>query len=138
MTLPPDNRNDIVNYRIEKAYSSLTEAKSVVALDFWNLAVNRLYYAVYYISVALLISRGIETTTHKGAIRMIGYSFVKDGLLTPADSQLLGRLFSMRQTGDYEDLYDWKERDVVPLIPQVEEYIERVRKLIELANEKTG
>lgn len=106
-------------------------------MGFWNLAVNRLYYAVYYISVALLISRGIEATTHKGSIRMVGYSFVKDGLLTPADSQLLGRLFSMRQTGDYEDLYDWKEKDVVPIIPQVEEYIQRVRNLIEITNEKT-
>ena len=130
MTLIPEERSAIVAYRIEKANDTLKEAKAVGSLGSWSLAANRLYYAAYYASVALLIDRGIEASTHKGAIRMIGFSFVKEGVLIPEDSQLLGRLFSMRQTGDYEDLFDWKEQDVAPLIPKVEDYINRISLLI--------
>lgn len=61
---------------------------------------------------------------------MIGHSFIKEGLLTNDDSRLLGRLFSMRQTGDYEDLFDWEEEDVAPLIPKVENFIMCVTKII--------
>lgn len=61
---------------------------------------------------------------------MIGFSFVENGLLSKEDSRLLGRLFSMRQTGDYEDLFDWEEEDVAPLIPKVEDYIERISKIV--------
>lgn len=61
---------------------------------------------------------------------MIGLSFVKEGLLTSDDARLVGRLFSMRQTGDYEDLFDWEEEDVSPLIPKVEDFINRITELI--------
>lgn len=130
MTLQSEERDVIVSYRLEKAKETLKEVTDVSKLGYWSLAANRLYYAAYYASVALLISKGIETTTHKGAIRMIGFSFIENGLLSKEDSRLLGRLFSMRQTGDYEDLFDWEEEDVAPLIPKVEDYIERISKIV--------
>ena len=61
---------------------------------------------------------------------MMGHLFVKDGTLKADDSRLLGRLFTMRQTGDYEDLFDWEEEDVAPLIPKVESFIDRIINLI--------
>lgn len=130
MTLQPEERNVIITYRLEKALDAVKQVKDVAKLGYWSLAANRLYYAAYYASTALLISRGIEASTHKGAIRMIGHTFIKEGLLNIDDSQLLGRLFSMRQTGDYEDLFDWEEADVAPLIPKVEDFISRISKLI--------
>lgn len=36
----------------------------------------------------------------------------------------------MRQTGDYEDLFDWEAEDVLPLIPKVEDLIYRITCLI--------
>ena len=38
--------------------------------------------------------------------------------------------YAAYQSGDYEDLFDWNEDDVVPLIPRVEEYISRINQLI--------
>lgn len=130
MTLKPDERTAIVAYRLEKARNTIKEVKDVGALGYWNLSANRLYYAAYYASVALLVDKGIDATTHKGGIRMIGESFVRKGILDVEDSKLLGRLFTMRQTGDYEDLFDWEESDVSPLIPRVEDYISRISALI--------
>lgn len=130
MTLKPEERSDLVTYRLEKAIKTIEEAKGVGTLGYWNLAANRLYYAAYYASAALLIYHGIDASTHKGVIRMIGSSFIKNGILSVEDSKLLGRLYTMRQSGDYEDLFDWEENDVSPLIPQVEEYLHRITKLI--------
>lgn len=131
MTLNPNVRQDIVSYRLEKAIQTIKEAIDIGGLGYWTLAANRLYYAAYYASAALLIHNGIEASSHKGTMRMIGYTFVKNGILKPEDSHLLGKLFSMRQTGDYEDLYDWKEADVIPLIEPVREYIQRISSIIE-------
>lgn len=131
MTLKPEERKAIVAYRLDKSKETLEEGKTVGKIGYWSLAANRLYYAAYYACIALLIDRGIEASTHKGTIRMIGYTFVKDNILRPEDSQLLGRLFSMRQTGDYEDLFDWTEDDVYPLIPKVAELINRIERIIQ-------
>lgn len=130
MTLNTDERAAIVSYRLEKARNTIQEVKDIGAIGYWNLSANRLYYAAYYASAALLIHNGIDASTHRGVLRMIGQSFVKNGTLTMEDSKLLGRLFTMRQTGDYEDLFDWEEKDVAPLIHQVEDYINRICNLI--------
>lgn len=131
MTLRTEERDAIVAYRLERAFKTLKEVRDVSSLGYWTLAANRLYYAAYYASVALLIYAGIDASTHKGVIRMIGAAYVKTGILSENDSKLLGRLFTMRQTGDYEDLFDWEEQDVSPLIPEVENYINRIKDLID-------
>ncbi|MBD5284871.1 MAG: HEPN domain-containing protein [Bacteroides sp.] len=131
MTLKSEERNSIVSYRLEKAFSTIQQVKDVGNIGYWSLAANRLYYSVYYACVALLIYNGIEASTHRGVIRMIGDKFVKTGILLPEDSKLIGRLFTMRQTGDYDDLYDWEESDVLPLIPKAEEFVMRVSRLIQ-------
>ena len=130
MTLSNSERSALVAYRLEKSLQTFVEMKAVADLGFWNLAANRLYYAAYYASVALLINDGIVASTHKGAIRMISLNFIKNGILKTEDSQLLGRLFSMRQTGDYDDLFDWTQNDIIPLIPKVEDYINRINSII--------
>ncbi len=130
MALNSEERKDIVTYRLERARQTLKEAIEIGKLNYWNLAANRLYYAAYYASAALLIHNGIEASSHKGIVRMIGLNFVRQGVLKPEDSQLLGRLFTMRQTGDYEDLYDWREADISPLYEPVEEYIDRIANII--------
>ena len=130
MTLKSDERNAIVSYRLEKAQKTVREAIDISNLGYWTLAANRLYYAAYYASVALLINSGIDTTTHKGVIRMIGATFVKNGTLPVEDAKLLGRLFTMRQSGDYEDLFEWEADDVAPLIEHVIEYIRRISDII--------
>lgn len=135
MTLKSKERSDIVEYRLERAIKTIKEVIDVGSLGYWALAANRLYYAAYYASAALLISAGIDATTHRGVIRMISSSYVKTGILHEEDSKLLGRLFTMRQSGDYEDLFDWEEKDVLPLIPQVKDYINRIQNIIEAATQ---
>lgn len=129
-SLNKEERNILVKYRFEKAIESLEQVKGVMGLKYWNIAANRLYYSAYYACSALLLNMGIETSTHKGVIRMISMKFVKEGILPLSDSQLLSRLFSMRQTGDYDDLMDWNEEDISPLIPHVEDFINRIKILL--------
>lgn len=137
MALKSQERADLVVYRLEKSLKAIEEAKGVGSLGFWTLSANRLYYAAYYASIALLINEGIEASTHRGVIRMISASFVRNGVLTIDDSKLLGRLFAMRQSGDYEDLFDWEKEDVIPLIPEVENYVKRIRRIIYLKEEQS-
>ena len=132
MTLNTEEREAIVSYRIYKAFKTIKEVIDVGSLGYWNLAANRLYYAAYYASFALLINSGMEASTHKGVIRMISSAFVRTGILQEEDSKLLGRLFTMRQSVDYEDLFDWEEKDVKPLIAKVENYINRIKRVINL------
>ena len=130
MPLTDEERKAIIVYRLEKADSAFIEAKDSATLGHWTLAANRLYYAAYYASSALLVSDGHSAKTHEGTIGMIGQNYVRTGVLTNEDGSLLARLQNMRHTGDYDDFLDWTQEDVEPYIPKVEAFVEKLKKLI--------
>jgi len=108
----------------------MNEARDNAELGHWSLVANRLYYALFHAASALLISKGFSVKTHGGVISVLGKELVKTGLLTLEEGNLYSRLYNMRQTGDYDDLFDWTEQDVSPLISKTEALIERMKSLL--------
>ncbi len=130
MSLTDEERRLLVEYRIEKAESTFIEAEDNARLNHWTLAANRLYYAAYYVSSALLLHKGITVKTHEGVNVMIHKEFVKTGILDPKDGELLSRLQAMRHSGDYDDLFDWKKEDVQPFFAHTRSYMNRIKELV--------
>lgn len=108
----------------------MKEAEFVASGNFWNLAANRLYYSAFYICIALLISQGIAATTHEGVSRMMNLHFIKTGKLNKEDGTLLGQLFRMRKTGDYDDLTDWNAEEIEPLFTEAKRLVDKIASLI--------
>ena len=129
--LTDEERDALVKYRIEKAYGTVVEAQDCAEGNHWTLTANRLYYAVYYASKALLIQNGIVAKSHEGVIGMIGQNFVVPGIITIDEAKLLARLQNMRKTGDYDDFKEWHQEDVEPLFEKVEDYINKIKSLVE-------
>lgn len=59
-----DERVEYVKYRIESAYNTFEAAKVLAENGFWNSAVNRLYYSLFYAVNALLVLNEIYTKSH--------------------------------------------------------------------------
>lgn len=129
MSLDNDNRKAVVNYRLEKADTALEDADFLKKNEKHNLAANRLYYALYYASSALLISRGIPTKTHSGLITQISLHLVKTGILSIEDGKLLKVMFELRHEGDYEDFIEVQEEDIEEYSPKVCELVEKLKLL---------
>lgn len=124
-----EERKALIAYRKQKAFDSLKEAKAVAGLGFWNLAGNRLYYAAFHMASALLLDKGMVARTHSGVIHLIGANFVATGLLEKNYGRLFSRLYELRQSGDYDDMYNATEEEVMPYFEQTEKFM---RKMIEL------
>ncbi len=60
------SKEELIEYRKNQAKKSLDEAKLLIENNFLNSAVNRLYYACYYMITALLADRDLKTKTHSG------------------------------------------------------------------------
>lgn len=129
MGLNAEERNAVVQIRIEKSIRTLEEAKGNIQMKFWPTAANRLYYAAYYAVSALLIANGDTAQTHAGVKGVFGLNFVKTGRVSLVDSKLYNKLFSLRMTGDYDDTYDLQEEDVLPLVVPTEELIRNINAL---------
>lgn len=132
MTLSIEEKKSIIEYRIQKAWDSVQEAEDNARLGHWTLAASRLYYATYYMASALLVDKGITARSHSGVIHIIGSEFVKKDLLTKDEGRLISRLFGMRQSGDYDDLFDWTEEEVLPFFDKTKAFLKRMEDLITL------
>ena len=126
MSLEDIDRTALVNYRIEKARSTFEDALFIAGARRWNMAVNRLYYALYHAVSALLLSDGIPTRTHKGVMVQMNLNYVKTGILSKEDGVLLSQLYSLRQEADYEDFIEVTEEQVGDFIPKVRCLLDKV------------
>ena len=129
MTLSLEERKALVEMRLQKASRAYGEAKGVLALGYWETIANRLYYAAYNAVSALLIANGDDPHTHSGVIHLLGQKFVTTGRVSSEMGRLYHKLFSLRQTGDYDDSYSLCEADVAPYVETTGELIDTVAAL---------
>jgi len=130
MKLKNKDRNSLVDVRLQKAKETLTEAKSNFELGYWRAAANRLYYASFYATSALLIKHGITAHTHSGVINQLSLHFVTTGKISIEEGKLHKKLFELRQSGDYDDWVFIEEEDVFPYIEATEQFIQTIENLI--------
>ena len=123
-----EEREEYVAHRLESAYKTAKVARVLGDNEFWNSAVNRLYYAAFYAVNALLVKNKIDARSHAGVKNQFSLHFVKTKKLNIKYGRLFSELFDWRQKGDYENLFDFDEASVAPLFEQVEDFIEVVKR----------
>ncbi len=97
--MKPDSRRII-----RKADRYLRSAELLLRDGDLDSSASRLYYAMFYCAVALLSTKGLSYSTHKGVISAFGERFVKTGLMPAPTHQWLREAFDQRLAGDY----DWE------------------------------
>lgn len=132
MSLDNESRQAMIAYRQEKAYAAIDDAVFLTEAGRYNLAANRLYYALYYAASALLLSKGIITKRHSGLITQIHMNFVKSGILTTEEGGLFKVMFDLRHEGDYEDFIDVERLDIEEYTPQVKQLVEKLTTLAKI------
>jgi uncharacterized protein (UPF0332 family) len=130
MTLTKDERDAIVSYRIAKAKETLRQIENLLPLGYWSVIGNRLYYSIYYIVSALLVSKSYTANTHSGVKNLLSLHFVKTGLLSKDYMKLYSKIFDFRLKGDYDDFFDLEEEDILPLIEPVKDFLAEIERLI--------
>ncbi|MCF8372771.1 MAG: HEPN domain-containing protein [Bacteroidales bacterium] len=124
------NPKDYYTYRLQRAKETILEVRTHIENEFWNTAINRMYYACFYAVGALLVKNGIETSSHTGTRQKFGQLFVKTGLVDRTLAKHFTDLFEKRHKGDYNDFYDYDKETVIPLLPLSEKLIERIEELL--------
>ena len=107
------------------------ESKLLAKEGFYNAAMNRLYYARFYATLALLVANDITAETHAGVKRMLGLYFVSKGLLPSAQGKTFSRLFEIRHSGDYDDFAYCDKEMTDEYTPKAVDYINAIKNLLE-------
>ena len=121
-----ESKDDLVKYRLFRAKDTLDDDRILAEKQKWNSTINRLYYASYYAVTALLLDNDLYPTTHNGAKSNFSEYFIKTNKIDKKFGKIYSQLFTWRQKGDYDDLFDFSKEKVEPYFEPVERIIELI------------
>jgi hypothetical protein len=122
-----ENKRENIREEINRANHLLDAADYLNAGGFYNDAVSRLYYYLFYHFRALLLSEDLEPKTHEGISRLIGIRFVKPGILDVKSSRVFSRLMKYREEADYNPAFSFSEDEYLELREEAVEVGDAVR-----------
>ena len=93
----------------------------------YRSSISRAYYAMYYATQALLLSQNLDTSTHRGVIKLLGLHFVKTGKITPNVARLLSDAYDLRQASDYNSDLSENEMAAQSAIENAKKFISEVK-----------
>lgn len=118
-------------YRLSRSRETLMDATKLLSDNSINSAINRFYYAAFYAARALLATKGLDSSKHRGVFSLFQDNFVKTGIIDKESSKALQRSFELRQDADYEDFMIVSEESVRDLRKDVESFIIAVEKALD-------
>lgn len=131
------SQKELVNYRLQRAFETYDDALLLSQNNKWNSAINRLYYAAFYAVSALILLENQSTFTHNGVKISFSEKFIKTGKLELVHGKLYSQLFTWRQKGDYDDLYDFDRETVLPYLAPVKNLIQKIAEIIQATLDKS-
>lgn len=123
---------EFVYYRAKRAEETLSEADCLANNGHFSGAINRLYYACYYIVSALLMANDISASTHNGVRAMFALKFIKSGKMDMAYGKFFNEIFEIRHSNDYDDFIFCDKETFDNFRPRTEALISAVKSQIDL------
>ena len=123
-------KDDFIKYRLNRAKETYEDALILSERKKWNSTINRLYYSAYYAVIALLLAEGFGSSTHNGVKTKFSQQSILTGKIDSKYGKMYSQLFTWRQKGDYDDLFDFDEEKVIPYFQPVKEFIEFIETMV--------
>ena len=124
-------QDELIKYRREKAKETLRDAGILLKAGSSYSAVNRIYYAMFYEVVALLLTQELSSVKHSGVRALFNEHFVKTGKADTELGRFYSRMFDFRQKSDYGDFVVFEEDKVKEWLNKAEQFIESLEGIIE-------
>ncbi|HAW49641.1 TPA: hypothetical protein DCX16_01620 [bacterium] len=119
--------NGKIENLIQKANESLNSAILLVNEGYNDPSVSRAYYAMFYAAEAILLTKGLKFSSHRGVISQFGEHFVKTGIFPKELGEKLSKAYERRLNGDYEFAFIFSEEEAKEIIEWAKNFVGNVK-----------
>jgi uncharacterized protein (UPF0332 family) len=109
------------------AEETLHAAEVLFKEEYLRDAVNRAYYAVFYIAEALLNEKDLRFKKHGTVHGSFSQHFVKTGILAAKYHKLLTKSFGQRMLGDYDEVTRFTSGEVIQILEQAWDFLKTAK-----------
>jgi hypothetical protein len=122
----------LAKYRLKQAHETLDEAEYLFEGNKSPRSViNRVYYAMYYAVLALIIFEKFISSKHSGVLAFFNQKFIKEGIFSYEMGRWINKAFEFRQTEDYREYTKITIEQVKPYLGFAKSFIENVEGYLE-------
>jgi uncharacterized protein (UPF0332 family) len=108
---------------IEKAERFLRTAEHALNMQDYDSSVSRSYYAMFFMAEAVLLTKGLTASSHKGVISLFGEHFVKTGIFERDLGKALNDAYDERLVGDYGVGFTINEEEAKDLLGTAKNFV---------------
>lgn len=126
MTISDRDRKALVDYRIEQAHEAIEDAEVAINNNKLKMAVNRIYYGMFYILTALALKHQFKTSKHKGLIAWFNKNFIKDRKIGLKYGEIVRKAFRNRSDSDYAAFIEFEKADVEKMFEDMKTFISTI------------
>lgn len=125
-----EDKQSLIAYRIEMSKQAINDAEFLINHDKLRIAVNRIYYAIFYILSALALEHNFSTSKHLPLIGWFNKNFIKAGLVQKKYSNIVYLAYDKRSKGDYDDFVVFEKEEVLSLYNDMKDFVSTIETLI--------
>ncbi len=118
MTLSSEEKNHLINYRLNQATESIKIAEVLINLQNFPTALNRMYYAVFYCLLAAGLKYEYKTSKHSQLIGWFNKNFVATGKIESKFGKVIRKAYEYRLMADYDAFVEFDKENVEKLFLQ--------------------
>jgi hypothetical protein len=130
MTLAIKDRNALISHRLKRAFETIEDVQFLLDHNKLLLAVNRIYYGMFYSVSALALKHHYSTSKHSQLIGWFNKNFVAQKIVDKKYGKTLHLAFDKRSTGDYDDWVEFSKEEVEELFKGMKSFIRMIDNLI--------
>lgn len=119
----PDNRKELMEYRLEMAQERLHSSKILLDDGSYKDSIGRSYYAMFTAVRALLAMEGQDFSKHAGVIAYFQKEFIKTGKFDKKYSKYISQAFQIRNNTDYADFFIVSAQDAKEQYEKAAEFL---------------
>lgn len=127
----PENREELVKYRLESAKERLNSARILLECGSYKDSIGRSYYAMFTAVRALLARDGIDYSKHTGVISYFQKEYIKTEQFDKKYSKYLSQAFQIRNNTDYSDFFIVSQSDANGQYEKADEFLYMIEKYLE-------
>ena len=124
-------KEELIRYRQKKARQTLEDAALLFQSGRLFSTLNRIYYALFYEVVALLLTADLSSAKHTGVRALFNEHFVKTGKVPMELGRFYSRMYEFRQKSDYGDFVEFEREKVKEWLDQASMFINKMDRIIE-------
>ncbi len=125
-----DERNSLMNYRLEQARETIELAEFLIESNKLVVAVNRIYYGLFYAVTALAVKYGYDTSKHGQLIGWFNREFIATNKIDKSYGRILRIAYQNRTKGDYDAFVNFTREEVVSMHSDMKDFINEIDRLI--------